>query len=258
MRHHIDQDALVGPMHELGNENEVPRGRNGQEFGDALHHGKDDDLFYRHGPLAAQLVRRARRFYPEPSPRSIHLILNTWPPTARWRLFYTILSACSPVRSGSGSADAGVGAGSPRENPWEWRAEFPKLSPAGPLPLLLTDAQGAISGSYAISEYLGDTMGERSGVSFAPFPGDAAARAEARRLPHWVHRQFFEEVASYLVEEKVFRRFGPQSASPDMEAMRAGRNNLRYHLTYIGHLTETRSWLAGDALSFADLAAAAP
>ena len=39
--------------------------------------------------------------------------------------------------------------------------------------------------------------------------------------------------------------------------MRAGHDNLRYHLAYIGHLTETRSWLAGDALSFADLAAAA-
>ena len=39
--------------------------------------------------------------------------------------------------------------------------------------------------------------------------------------------------------------------------MRAGHDNLRYHLTYIGHLTETRSWLAGDAMSFADLAAAA-
>jgi hypothetical protein len=90
MRHHIDQDALVGPMHELGNENEVPRGRNGQEFGDALHHGKDDDLLYRHGPLAAPLVRLARRFYTERSTRAIHLILNTWPPTARWRLFCTI------------------------------------------------------------------------------------------------------------------------------------------------------------------------
>ncbi len=41
------------------------------------------------------------------------------------------------------------------------------------------------------------------------------------------------------------------------EAVRAGRNNLRYHLAYVGHLTETRSWLAGDAMSFADLAASA-
>ena len=127
----------------------------------------------------------------------------------------------------------------------------------GTLPVLLTDAHGTIAGAYAISEYLGDTADERSGVSFQPFPGDAAARAEARRLTDWFHRKFFDEVTSYLVEEKVYRRFGPQSASPDMEAMRAGRNNLRYHLTYIGHLAETRSWLAGDGLSFADLAAAA-
>ena len=85
----------------------------------------------------------------------------------------------------------------------------------------------------------------------------AAARAEARRLVDWFHRKFHDEVTSYLVDEKVFRRFGPQSASPDMEAMRAGHENLRYHLAYIGHLAETRSWLAGDAMSFADLAAAA-
>ena len=103
------------------------------------------------------------------------------------------------------------------------------------------------SATYAISEYLSDIMSERDGraaAGFQPFPGDAKARAEARRLVDWFHRKFHEEVTSYLVEEKVFRRFGPQSASPDMEAMRAGHENLRYHLAYIGHLAETRSWLA--------------
>ena len=57
------------------------------------------------------------------------------------------------------------------------------------------------------------------------------ARAEARRLADWFHRKFHDEVTSYLVDEKVFRRFGPQSASPNMEAMRAGHENLRYHLS---------------------------
>jgi glutathione S-transferase len=42
-----------------------------------------------------------------------------------------------------------------------------------------------------------------------------------------------------------------------MEAIRAARVNVRYHLHYIGHLIGTRNWLAGDRLSFADLAAAA-
>jgi glutathione S-transferase len=151
--------------------------------------------------------------------------------------------------------ECGIEAELAEERPWEWRAEFLALNPAGSLPVLITDSDGTITGAYAISEYLGETVA--SGGGFQPFPGDGAARAEVRRLVDWFHRKFHDEVTSYLVEEKVYRRFGPKSASPDMEAMRAGHENLRYHLTYIGHLAEKRSWLAGDALSFADLAAAA-
>ena len=143
------------------------------------------------------------------------------------------------------------------EKPWEWRPEFLVLNPAGTLPVLLPDDGTPIAGAYAISEWLSDTMDDRPLTAFQPFPGDATARAEVRRLVEWFHQKFHEEVTDYLVVEKVFRRFGPHSASPDMEAMRAGHDNLRYHMTYIGHLTETRSWLAGDAMSFADLAAAA-
>jgi glutathione S-transferase len=154
-------------------------------------------------------------------------------------------------------AECGVEVELVEEKPWEWRREFIELNPAGTLPVLITDEHGPVAGTYAISEYLDDTMGERQALGFQPFPGDSPARAEVRRLVDWFHRKFHDEVTAYLVDEKVFRRFGPHSASPDMEAMRAGHDNLRYHLTYIGHLAETRSWIGGDAMSFADLAAAA-
>jgi glutathione S-transferase len=154
-------------------------------------------------------------------------------------------------------AECGIEAQLTEERPWEWRQGFLELNPAGTLPVLITETQGTIAGAYAISEYLGDTVDERGKLGFQPFPGDASERAEVRRLVDWFHRKFHQEVTDYLVEEKVFRRFGPQSSSPNMDAMRAGHDNLRYHLTYVGHLTETRSWLAGDAMSFADLAAAA-
>ena len=111
------------------------------------------------------------------------------------------------------------------EQPWEWRPEFLQINPAGTLPVLIADEHGPIVGAYAISEYLSDIMSRRDGheaPGFRLFPGDARARAEARRLVDWFHRKFHDEVTAYLVEEKVFRRFGPQSASPDMEAMRAG------------------------------------
>ena len=44
---------------------------------------------------------------------------------------------------------------------------------------------------------------------------------------------------------------------PDTDAIRAARINVRYHLAYIGWLVRTRDWLAGDRMTFADLAAAA-
>jgi glutathione S-transferase len=39
--------------------------------------------------------------------------------------------------------------------------------------------------------------------------------------------------------------------------MRAARSNIRYHLGYIGWLVGNRNYLAGDRLTYADLAAAA-
>jgi glutathione S-transferase len=45
--------------------------------------------------------------------------------------------------------------------------------------------------------------------------------------------------------------------SPDSTAIRAARSNIRYHLDYIGWLLKERNWLAGDRMSYADLAAAA-
>lgn len=149
------------------------------------------------------------------------------------------------------------------ERPWEWRPDFLALNPAGALPVLVQDGDAdTICGAYAISEYLQDTHKDAHGASetgggFELFPGNAKQRAETRRLVDWFHRKFYDEVSSYLLEEKVFRRFGINNGPPNMEAMRAGHENLRYHLSYIAHLAESRSWLAGEVLSFADLAAAA-
>jgi glutathione S-transferase len=44
---------------------------------------------------------------------------------------------------------------------------------------------------------------------------------------------------------------------PETDVLRAARNNIRYHMAYIGWLARSRDWLAGDQLTYADLAAAA-
>ena len=61
-----------------------------------------------------------------------------------------------------------------------------------------------------------------------------------------------------LLQEKVYLRLmSAADADPDPAVLRAVRANLRYHLSYVAFLAHQRRWLAGDDMSFADLAAAA-
>jgi len=91
-------------------------------------------------------------------------------------------------------------------------------------------------------------------------PGSALARAEIRRLVAWFDVKFYTDVTEPVLTEKVIRRFvasSTGSSSPNMGRVRQGLSVLKAHLDYIGALAEERSWLAGDHMSLADLAAAA-
>jgi glutathione S-transferase len=145
------------------------------------------------------------------------------------------------------------------ERVWERRAEFLALNPAGTTPVLVEEGGPAVPGAGIILEYLNETRGERL-LALGLMPGDASARVEVRRLTGWFTDKFFEEVSGALVMERIYKRYIPAAqggGSPDTDALRAARSNIRYHLAYIGWLVRKRDWLAGETLSFADLAAAA-
>lgn len=147
------------------------------------------------------------------------------------------------------------------ENPWERRHSFLAKNPAGELPVLDLETGVTLCGTYSISEYIAEelTAVPPPGASRLPelFPGNRLERAEVRRLVDWFHGKFDREVTSDLLFEKVYQRMRPAGAAPDPGVLRAVRANLRYHLSYISYLSDTRRWLAGDELSFADFAAAA-
>jgi len=145
------------------------------------------------------------------------------------------------------------------EQAWERRREFLLLNPEGATPVLTGAGAPSLPGAGVIAEFLDETRGADLGERRL-MPEDAVGRAEVRRLMHWFHVKFFNEVSNWLVTEKIYKRFMPAKCgggAPDMEAIRAARVNVRYHLHYIGHLVGKRNWLAGERLSFADLAAAA-
>lgn len=141
------------------------------------------------------------------------------------------------------------------ERTWERRTEFLHLNPAGRVPVLVEDGQ-AVSGAGAILEYLDETRGADLG-SRRLMPAGAMERAEVRRLIDWFLVKMAHEVTDLLVHEKIEKRFMRNGGGPDMSAVRAARANIRYHLKYVGFLMGRRSFIAGEWLTFADLAAAA-
>jgi len=137
------------------------------------------------------------------------------------------------------------------EKYWERRSEFLRLNPAGEVPVLQEPHGLVLADSQAIVEYLDEVYTERPLI-----PGDAAERAEVRRLVVWFDQKFYREVTWYLIREKLLKRF-MRMGEPDSELIRAGKRNLQSHLDYVGWLAERRNWLAGEHFSAADIAAAA-
>ncbi len=137
---------------------------------------------------------------------------------------------------------------------WEQPREFLALNPTGVPPVLEERQNGqdlVICEARAILEHLDET------VSQPPLLGrDAAERAETRRLMQWFDRKFDHEVNAFLLHEKLEKRLLKMGA-PDLYSMRQGRDALRAHLAYMEKLLQTRDWLAGKRLSYADFAAGA-
>ncbi|MBL8805785.1 MAG: glutathione S-transferase family protein [Rhodospirillales bacterium] len=137
------------------------------------------------------------------------------------------------------------------EKTWERSPAFLAMNPAGTVPVLV-DADGTIvCHSQAICEHLEREYPDVNLIGETP-----AERAEVRRLVAWFDEKFAREVTDNLYREKMMKRF-LATAEPNSHAIRAGYQNIRYHLDYIGWLAERRKFLAGERFSLADIAAAA-
>jgi glutathione S-transferase len=141
-----------------------------------------------------------------------------------------------------------------QERYWERRPGFMALNPSGVTPVLVEVRGGeriVVCESRAILEHLEEA---------APQPDllgrDPRERAETRRLQQWFDRKFDFEVNGLLLHEKMEKRLLGLGA-PALNNLRAGREALRAHLTYVESLLQARDWLNGGRLSLADFAAAA-
>ena len=136
------------------------------------------------------------------------------------------------------------------ERYWEERADFMRLNPGGQVPVLRTDKL-TLSDSTAICEYL-----EEKNPTPPLMPSSPEGRYEVRRLVAWFDDKFHQEVTTKLLYERVNKKLMKQGY-PDSKNVKAGARAIKYHLDYMAWLLDHRRWLAGDAMSIADFAAAA-
>ncbi|MBT8408342.1 MAG: glutathione S-transferase family protein [Alphaproteobacteria bacterium] len=136
------------------------------------------------------------------------------------------------------------------EKYWERDPDFMRRNPAGKVPVLKMDGM-TMAESTAICEYIEET-------NPAPplMPSDPKERYEVRRLVNWFDDKFHNEVTSKLLYERVNKKI-TKEGYPDSGNVKSGARAIKYHLDYMGWLLDERRWLAGDAMTLADFAAAA-
>lgn len=141
---------------------------------------------------------------------------------------------------------------------WEPDAGLDRLNASGQPPVLVVEGGDARSGKALVLCETAAVIGwiQDSYAAPALLSDDVGERAEARRLCQWFDRKFDYEVNALLLHEKMEKRL-LGLGSPDMAAMRAGREALRRHFAYFEDLLREREWLAGRRLSLADFSAAA-
>lgn len=144
-------------------------------------------------------------------------------------------------------------------NPFCRARDFLAMNPAGLLPVLVEHDGQVVAGPDILAEYLDETRGLVLGDRRL-LPENPGERVEVRRLLHWFNAKFFHEVSELVLNEKAYKRLFPEAFpgdAPNTNAIRAASANIRYHMNYVAHLVARRNWLAGDRLTYADLAAAA-
>ena len=136
------------------------------------------------------------------------------------------------------------------ERYWEAQPEYHRRNPAGKVPVLRFEDR-VMSESTPICEYIEERFPEPPLM-----PKSADARFEVRRLVAWFDDKFHAEVTSKLLYERVNKKVMKQGF-PDSGNVKSGAKAIKFHLDYMAWLLDRRRWLAGDAMSMADIAAAA-
>ena len=134
---------------------------------------------------------------------------------------------------------------------WKRRVEFLKINPAGDLPVVVDEEGTNIIGYENLVEYLDEIK-----VGKSLLGTDPKDKLEVRRLCMWVGRKLQKEVIENILNERVFNSL-KENSNPSTVTLKAGRKNLKNHMSYFEWIFSRRSFMVGDFFTVADISLAA-
>jgi glutathione S-transferase len=141
------------------------------------------------------------------------------------------------------------------EDPWAPSEAFVRLTRYPTLPVLVDRTVGGkvvLPGARVILDYLEES--HRTPVLLPPGPVE---RAEMRTVIDIIERLMAPEVGATLLAERIDTRVRRRPGPPDTRRLREGADALRTYLQGFEARAESHAFIAGSALTLADLVLAA-
>ncbi|SPR11512.1 glutathione S-transferase family protein [Orientia tsutsugamushi] len=137
-----------------------------------------------------------------------------------------------------------------KEEFWLKKKEFITLNPNGKLPVLIETSGLVVYDIFTIIEYLREIE-----PNFHFICNEPEKNVAIRKLFTWFNDKFYREVTKIILDEKLIK-FLKNYGSPRSDLLKIAKISQKVHFNFITNLLQSNSYLAGDQVTIADIAAA--
>lgn len=137
-----------------------------------------------------------------------------------------------------------------KEEFWLKKKEFITLNPNGKLPVLIETSGLVVYDIFTIIEYLREIE-----PNFHFICNEPEKNVAIRKLFTWFNDKFYHEVTKIILDEKLIK-FLKNYGSPRSDLLKIAKTSQKSHFNFIANLLQSNSYLAGDQVTIADIAAA--
>ncbi|KJV53024.1 glutathione S-transferase, C-terminal domain protein [Orientia tsutsugamushi str. Gilliam] len=137
-----------------------------------------------------------------------------------------------------------------KEEFWLKKKEFITLNPNGKLPVLIETSGLVVYDIFTIIEYLREIE-----PNFHFICNEPEKNVAIRKLFTWFNDKFYHEVTKIILDEKLIK-FLKNYGSPRSDLLKIAKTSQKAHFNFIANLLQSNSYLAGDQVTIADIAAA--